>query len=132
MDPITAPGPYKYIDPQGQEVTAELRTGFTTYPFVDLTATDWTIGGPQISVWLPVDDAERLTAALTARTPFEHADPIGDRVEMEQPAEDWTVFTFHRRPRDRDEEPETVRVVMLTARLPQFAAAVTAAIADEV
>ena len=112
--------PYVYDDAHGHRLTVAPVSNTLDQRYVSLTAECMDIGGDMANVWLPMPDVNRLAVALAGRVPFEHADHMGDTVTV-APAVDWTTFTVVRAGRDDDEAPVTVRVVVLTARLPQVA-----------
>jgi hypothetical protein len=119
---------YKYVDAQNcQLVVKRAPSG----AHMAVHADDLAIGGEHVDVWLPADEARNFAAAITERTEFECSDNMGDKLAMALPAEDWTVFTFTRAPREDDEEPATVRLVFLSARLPQLGRAITT-VADQI
>jgi hypothetical protein len=112
--------PYVYDDAHGHRLTVAPVSNTLDQRYVSLTAECMDIGGDMANVWLPMPDVNRLAVALAGRVPFEHVDHMGDTVTV-APAVDWTTFTVVRAGRDDDEAPVTVRVVVLTARLPQVA-----------
>lgn len=117
--------PFEYVDAHDQRIIINNKTtDARDQPYAWFQAEDLAIGGAMVNVWLPVAELERLDAALAARAGFEFTDHTGDSITVASGAEDWTVFTFTRCPDDEDdEEPTTVRVVVLTARVPQLRAA---------
>lgn len=118
--------PYVYDDAHGHRLTVAPVDNTLDRRYVSLTAECMDIGGEMANVWLSMPDVHRLVAALAGRVPFEHADHMGDTVTV-APAVDWTTFTVVRAGRDDDEAPVTVRVVVLTARLPQVARGIQSA-----
>lgn len=115
--------PFEYVDAHNHRILINKTTDGLGQPYAWFQAEDLAIGGAMVNVWLPVAEFERLDAALAAGAGFEHTDHTGDSIAVAAAAEDWTVFTFTRCPDDEDdEEPTTVRVVVLTARVPQLRA----------
>lgn len=116
---------YEYTDGHNHQLVVRRAPGGSHLMFY---ADNLAYGGESVNVWMAAAEAHTFVDCLTGQTPFEHADVLDDTLVMDAPKEDWTVFTFTRAPRDDDEEPATVRVVFLTARLPFLAAAIKAGI----
>lgn len=113
---------FKYRDAQDHQLVVKPSA---TGDDIRFYADDLALGGNSVNVWIPREEARRLMDAIARREPFEYADSMGDRLVMEAPAEDWTVFTFTRAARDDEEGgEESVRVVLLSARLPELQGAV--------
>jgi len=116
--------PFEYVDAHNHRVLLNKTTDGLDQPYVWFQTEDLDIGGAMVNVWLPIAEVGRLGAALRDGVGFEFTDHSGDSIAVASAAEDWTVFTFTRCPDDEDdEEPATVRVVVLTARVPQLRAA---------
>lgn len=120
------PRPYAYTDPQNHRMSVFKSADATGRPYVWLEADNLAPGGTTVAVWLPVEEAGALDVALDHLAPFEYTDHTGDTLTV-KPADDWTRFEFVRAS-DDDEEPATVRVVVLTARLSEVRAAIRARI----
>lgn len=121
---------FAYTDPQSHKLTAYRTADQSAAPRVVLSADDLTIGGEHVNVWLPFEDVQQLVDALGTRTGFEHTDHMGDRLVV-APAADWTTFEITRAPREDDEPPATVRVVLLTARTPELRRVLAALMGQE-
>lgn len=120
---------YEYTDPQNHKLTIGTLQATSGRRYVQFEAEDLAIGGVYVQTWLPADQARALERALDARSAYEYDDRSGDTISVAQPAEDWTPFTFTGY--QDEEEPVTARVVVLSARLPELRAAITAA-ADQI
>jgi hypothetical protein len=116
---------FEYVDAHNHRIILNNKTTDAfNQAYVWFQAEDLAIGGAMVNVWLPVAEVARLDAALSDGAGFEFTDHTGDAIAVAPAAEDWTVFTFTRCPDgEDDEEPTTVRVVVLTARVPQLRAA---------
>lgn len=117
--------PYRYTDPQNHQLTIWKTTDGTDQPYMWIRASDLAIGGEMADVWMPLDAAGQFATALADRVPFAFTDHSGDSLTVRL-APDWTRFEITRAPRDDDEAPETVPVVVLTARIPELRAALIA------
>ena len=134
--PATAdqPAPYSYTDAQNHRLTlapvwgvAGTLTGVAGTRHVKVEAEDLTIGGPVTNVWLKADQAAALGRHLTLRVGCQMTDAAGDMLTVTV-ADDVTTFDVARVPVDSfDGDPATVRVVVLTGRLPEVRRALTAA-----
>lgn len=124
------PEPYLYTDGHNHQLRINRTTDALDRPRVVLAADNLAIGGDLADVWLDPDGAQRLTDALYAVSPFEHTDHMGDRLDV-TPGEPYTTFTLTRAPRDDDEKPAAVPVVVLTARLPEMRRALAALLDNE-
>lgn len=91
----------------------------TSGTYLAVTADNMDIGGEHVAVWLTLDAAQQLDAALAEDKPFEFVDHSGDRLAV-APAYPWTTFEITRAEREDDEPSTTVRVVLLSARVPQL------------
>lgn len=106
---------YAETDAQNHKLTMYRTSG----TYLAVTADNMDIGGEHVAVWLTLDAAQQLDAALAEGKPFEFVDHSGDRLAV-APAYPWTTFEITRAEREDDDEPSvTVRVVLLSARVPQ-------------
>lgn len=118
--------PYAYTDPQDHHLTIEPAPSGR---HLAVHAEDLAIGGDVASVWLPLEQALALGRALDAGAAFEFTDHTGDALAAAL-ADDWTPIEVTRAA-DDDEKSVTVRVVLLSARLPELRAALAALSAEE-
>lgn len=120
MSPLPASEPYLFldhVDAHNHQLTVKVAPNGH---HVAVQADNLVIGGDHADVWLTPGRTHELATAFREGTPFEHTDDSGDRLTV-APQPDWTVFTLTRAARDDDEEPTSVRVVILTARIPRMA-----------
>ncbi|AVH58403.1 MULTISPECIES: hypothetical protein [Streptomyces] len=118
---------YAYADAQNHKVAIEPASSGR---HIAVHADDLAIGGAHVDVWVPFDEVRQLADALTDGAAYEHTDHMGDRLAVE-PFANWTTFELTRCREDDDEEPTTVRVAVLSARLPKLRAALTAATEEQ-
>ncbi|MGA5489605.1 hypothetical protein ACPCK1_17835 [Streptomyces pseudogriseolus] len=120
--------PYAYTDAQNHRLTFRPTTGATGRQYVWVDAENLAVGGATASAWLTIEQARALDLTLANRFAAEFTDHMGDTLGV-RPADDFTPFEVTRAG-DDDEGPETVRVVVLTGRLPEVRLAL-AAVADQ-
>lgn len=108
--------PYSYTDAHNHRLTLLSTTDVTGRPYVWLKAGNLAHGGAEVSVWLRPLAAQNLDRHLAAGVAYENTDHTGDQVIV-RPSSEWTVFEFTGCS-GGDETPDRVRVVILTARLP--------------
>jgi hypothetical protein len=127
--------PYCYTDGQNHRLILRTATDATRRPYVWVEAENLALGGDVVSMWLTIEQAAELDAALEqaraydaplrARREYRVADHTGDTLAV-SPGSTWTTFEVTRQASD-DDEAATVRVVVLTGRLPELRNALTAA-----
>ena len=139
MPSHTAPenpsSPYRYTDGQNHCLTLHTATGADRRPYVWAEAENLAFGGDVVSAWLTLEQIDGLDAvlaqssangtALGSRRQYRAVDHTGAVLTV-WPGSTWTAFEVTRQAND-DEESAAVRVVVLTGRLPELRAALTAA-----
>lgn len=123
---------YAYTDPQNHRLTIKRIVSASGRDYLSVWADDLAVGGDHANVWLPIISARQLAEALAARNSFHAADHMGDSLAVAW-SDGWTTFTITRAPRTEYEDlGTTVRVVVLSARVPGLTAAVIAAFTGSV
>jgi hypothetical protein len=127
--------PYGYTDGQNHRLELLTAIGVTKRPYVRVEAENLAIGGDFVSMWLTIEQAAELDAALEqasaydaplrTRREYRATDHTGDTLTV-TPGSTWTTFDVTRQASD-DYEAATVRVVVLTGRLPELRNALHAA-----
>lgn len=117
--------PYRYTDGQNHQLVLRPVTDETPRPYVGVEAENLALGGDFVSMWLTIEQAADLDAALSASHEYRATDHTGDILTV-SPGSTWTTFEVTREA-DNDEESAAVRVVVLTGRLPELRAALTTA-----
>lgn len=113
--------PYSHTDAHNHRLMFLTATDAKNRPYVWLQADNLAIGGANVNVWLPLEQASALDRALDAGFAFEFTDHTGDTLTAERDTP-WTSFTLTR---NADDEPAAaVRVVVLTARLSELRAGI--------
>ncbi|MFD5856135.1 hypothetical protein [Streptomyces chartreusis] len=129
--PSQTAAPYSYNDAQGHRLTLLPTHNSERRPFVWVEAENLAVGGDIVSMWLTldqlaeVDTALERAAAYDAPPDYSATDHTGDVLTV-CPGQTWTVFEVTRQA-SHDDEAALVRVVVLTARLPEMRAALAAA-----
>ncbi|MFF4902321.1 hypothetical protein [Streptomyces sp. NPDC001068] len=117
--------PYCYTDGQNHRLILRTATDASKRPYVWVEGENLALGGDVVSMWLTIEQADELDAALHARREYHATDHTGDSLTV-LPGGTWTTFEVTRQAND-DDEGATVRVVVLTGRLPELRDALTAA-----
>jgi hypothetical protein len=122
--PDLARPPYTYTDAQDHRLALMTTSDAHGRPYVWVEAEDLAIGGDVTSVWLTIEQAALLDDALAGGVSASFTDHTGDYLAT-GPGDPHTVITVTRS-RDEDDDPAEVRVVLLTARVPEVRAALAA------
>ncbi|MFI8206675.1 hypothetical protein [Streptomyces sp. NPDC085937] len=115
--------PYEYTDGQNHRLT--LRTAVTEAgePHVWVSAENLAHGGDLVDVWLTLEQVTGLDAALSDSAQHQVTDHTGETLTV-LPGSTWTTFEAARL-EDQYGATAAVRVVVLTARLPELRRALT-------
>ncbi|SEE83356.1 hypothetical protein SAMN05216483_6705 [Streptomyces sp. 2131.1] len=123
--------PYGYVDGQNHRLLLRTAVDGNGQPYVWVEAENLAAGGDTAAVWLSLEQAASLRAALGEGQAHHVTDYTGDTLTV-LPGSAWTTFEVSRQAND-DDEAAAVRVVVLTGRLPELreALAMTAQFAQQ-
>ncbi|MDR3084426.1 MAG: hypothetical protein LBV60_26515 [Streptomyces sp.] len=123
--------PYGYVDAQNHRLLLRTAVDGNGQPYVWVEAENLAAGGDTAAVWLSLEQAASLRAALGEGQAHHVTDYTGATLAV-LPGSAWTTFEVTRQAND-DEEAAAVRVVVLTGRLPELreALAMTAQFAQQ-
>lgn len=116
--------PYSYTDGQNHLLGLRTAVDSNSQPYVWMQAENLAPGGNVVSVWLSLEQAACLSDALDKGQVHHVTDHTGDRLEV-VPGSPWTTFEVTKH-ENGDEEPAAVRVVVLSARVPELRKALAA------
>ncbi|MFJ7416209.1 hypothetical protein ACIQWZ_36200 [Streptomyces sp. NPDC098077] len=115
---------YFYTDGQNHRLLLRATTDAAQrHPYVWVEAENLALGGTVVSMWLTLEQAADLEAALCALREFHVTNHTGSTLTV-LPGSPWTTFEVVRQA-SGDEESAAVRVVVLTGRLHELRKAFT-------